>query len=105
MPVDSMEVSGVHVTFNTAEEWRILADLGFMQRMGIQYHWDNNGYSTFEDYLSDLKQSKRKSVRQVCLGLAYHAMLFWRSVPCAISRQSHVLPTTTLLGSLAIHCT
>lgn len=30
-----------------------------------RYHWENRGYKTFDDFLSDLKQSKRKSIRQV----------------------------------------
>jgi predicted N-acyltransferase len=55
----------VHITFSTAEEWAELGARGFQQRRGIQYHWENNGYSTFEDFLADLKQSKRKSIRQV----------------------------------------
>lgn len=30
----------------------------------FQYHWKNDGYRTFEDYLAALKQSRRKAVRQ-----------------------------------------
>ncbi len=33
-----------------------------------QFHWDNPGYGSFEDFLSDLRQSKRKSIRQVGKG-------------------------------------
>jgi len=61
---DASGVSSLHVTFNTAEEWEVLGDLGFLQRTGIQFHWENPGYSNFEDFLSTLKQSKRKSIRQ-----------------------------------------
>jgi predicted N-acyltransferase len=31
----------------------------------LQFHWDNAGYTDFEAFLSELKQSKRKSIRQV----------------------------------------
>ena len=55
----------MHITFSTSAEWAELGARGFQQRRGIQYHWENNGYNTFEDFLADLKQSKRKSIRQV----------------------------------------
>lgn len=61
---DALKLSSLHLTFNSAEEWSLLAPLGFLQRTGIQYHWDNRGYQTFDDFLGDLKQSKRKSIRQ-----------------------------------------
>lgn len=35
----STGMSSVHVTFCTAEEWGVLAELGYIQRMGIQFHW------------------------------------------------------------------
>ena len=59
-------MSSLHLTFNTADESNTLAGVGYLQRNGIQYHWENRGYSTFEDFLADLKQSKRKNIRQVC---------------------------------------
>lgn len=58
-------MSSLHVTFPTGEEWSALGSLGFQQRRGIQYHWENRGYATFDDFLADLKQRKRKSIRQV----------------------------------------
>ncbi|KAK9828324.1 hypothetical protein WJX74_008746 [Apatococcus lobatus] len=61
---DQMGVSSLHMTFNTEQEWQTLARVGFLKRNGIQYHWQNNGYSTFDDFLMDMKQSKRKNVRQ-----------------------------------------
>lgn len=64
---DQLAVSSLHLTFNTAEEASALSEVGYLQRTGIQYHWENRGYLTFEDFLADLKQSKRKNIRQVCL--------------------------------------
>lgn len=60
-------MSSLHVTFPTGAEWASLGTLGLMQRRGIQYFWENRpggGYTDFEDFLSELKQSRRKSVRQ-----------------------------------------
>jgi predicted N-acyltransferase len=31
-----MGLSSVHITFNTAEEWSALAEIGFLQRTGVQ---------------------------------------------------------------------
>ncbi len=36
LPPDSSGLSGVHVTFCSAEEWGVLGELGFQQRLGIQ---------------------------------------------------------------------
>ena len=70
MLADQYGVSSLHLTFNPADESNAMAGLGYLQRNGIQYHWENRGYSTFEDFLADLKQSKRKNIRQVCHSLA-----------------------------------
>ena len=65
MSAEDYGISSAHVTFNGEEEWKSLSDLGFLQRAGIQYHWENPGYSSFDDFLSYLKQSKRKNIKQV----------------------------------------
>lgn len=62
---DEYKVSSLHITFNTEEEWRALEGEGFLSRIGLQYHWVNRDYTSFEDFLAALKQSKRKSIRQV----------------------------------------
>ena len=62
---DELKVSSLHVTFNKAEETGALSgDAGFLTRTGIQYWWENRGYESFDDFLANLKQSKRKSIRQ-----------------------------------------
>jgi uncharacterized protein len=61
---EELKVSSLHFTFNTKAEWDSLKDCGYLQRTGIQYHWENCGYSSFDDFLMALRQSKRKSIRQ-----------------------------------------
>ncbi|GBF90454.1 hypothetical protein Rsub_03450 [Raphidocelis subcapitata] len=61
---EALGASSLHVTFSSAEEWAAMGALGLQQRRGIQYHWENAGYSSFDDFLAALKQSKRKSIRQ-----------------------------------------
>lgn len=61
---DAYDLSSAHVTFSTRQEWSSLAQEGFLKRVGLQYHWYNEGYATFDEFLMDLRQSKRKSIRQ-----------------------------------------
>eukprot|EP00899_Mesostigma_viride_P012971 jgi/Mesvir1/21675/Mv04096-RA.1 len=61
---DQFKVSSSHITFPTHEEWQALGEVGYLQRTGVQYHWLNEGYQTFEDFLAALKQKRRKSIRQ-----------------------------------------
>jgi predicted N-acyltransferase len=56
--------SGVHVNFPTEDEWRWLGDQGLALREGQQYHWQNAGYATFEDFLSALSSGRRKTIRR-----------------------------------------
>ena len=56
--------SGVHVTFATEAEYRFLGELGFLQRTDQQFHWENAGYSTFDDFLTALAARKRKTIRR-----------------------------------------
>lgn len=56
--------SSVHATFLTESEWELLGGRGFLQRTDQQFHWDNPGYATFDDFLTALASRKRKAVRR-----------------------------------------
>ncbi|HUN47766.1 MAG TPA: GNAT family N-acetyltransferase [Stellaceae bacterium] len=58
------KVSSLHVTFPTSEEWEQFGAAGFLQRAGRQFHWENAGYRTFEDFLAALNSRKRKQIRR-----------------------------------------
>lgn len=58
------EASGVHVTFATESEYRFLGELGFLQRTDQQFHFENRGYSSFDDFLAALASRKRKTIRR-----------------------------------------
>ncbi|KAJ1478349.1 hypothetical protein T484DRAFT_1817857, partial [Baffinella frigidus] len=60
---DTMGVSSAHVTFPAKREWELMGEQKWVQRTGIQYHWNNQGWQTFDDFLAALKQSKRKNIR------------------------------------------
>ena len=50
----SSSCSSVHVTFCTEAEWAALGEAGWLQRIGTQFHWQNPGYASFDDFLGAL---------------------------------------------------
>jgi predicted N-acyltransferase len=62
--VERSKCSSLHITFLSRSEWTRLAALGFLQRTDRQFHWHNDGYATFEDFLASLASRKRKAVRK-----------------------------------------
>jgi len=58
------EASGVHVTFATEAEFHYLGERGFLQRTDQQFHWENGGYATSDDFLAALSARKRKTIRR-----------------------------------------
>jgi len=61
---EQMEVSSVHITFATRQQWQLMGELGFLQRTHNQFHWQNDGYSSFDDFLAALSSKKRKNIRR-----------------------------------------
>jgi predicted N-acyltransferase len=61
---EQLNVSSLHVTFCHEDEWDALGNAGLLKREGMQYHWHNRGYGTFDDFLGTLKSSKRKTIRK-----------------------------------------
>ncbi|MHC8509343.1 MAG: GNAT family N-acetyltransferase [Rhodospirillales bacterium] len=56
--------SSAHITFLPEAEQKLAAAQGFMARSGVQYHWTNRGYRTFDDFLAALASRKRKAVKK-----------------------------------------
>jgi uncharacterized protein len=57
-------VSGLHVTFCTAEECAWGEAAGLLARATQQFHWENRGYPDFDAFLADLASRKRKAIRR-----------------------------------------
>jgi hypothetical protein len=57
------DVSSTHVLYAPETQAQALQDAGFMLRTGVQFHWVNGGYQSFEDFLSTLERKKRKNIR------------------------------------------
>ncbi len=58
-----LEASSLHVTFPTEGEFRRLGEADFLLRTDVQFHWENKGYESFDEFLSTLASRKRKSIR------------------------------------------
>src|SRR5260221_9619646 len=56
--------SSVHVTFAREEEAKFLGAQGFLQRNDQQFHWRNEGYNTFDDFLGSLNSRHRKAIKR-----------------------------------------
>ena len=58
------KVSSLHVTFPPEDQWEMLGNAGFLQRTSKQFHWENRGYETFDDFLGELSSRKRKAIKK-----------------------------------------
>jgi predicted N-acyltransferase len=57
-------LSSLHILFPPELEARELARAGLMLRRGVQFHWANAGYGSFDDFLGTLTHDKRKKIKQ-----------------------------------------
>ncbi|WP_428029899.1 GNAT family N-acetyltransferase [Ancylobacter sp.] len=58
------KVSSVHATFLSEADAEALEAEGFLPRTDQQFHWHNEGYGDFEDFLGALASRKRKQIRR-----------------------------------------
>jgi predicted N-acyltransferase len=58
------EASSVHFTFLPEPECGALVSHGFLHRTDQQFHWENNGYATFDAFLEALSARKRKTIKR-----------------------------------------
>jgi len=74
---NATEASSVHVTFAREAEAKCLARHGFLIRNDQQFHWHNQGYKTFDDFLATLNSRHRKAIKRerreaVSAGITLH---------------------------------
>ncbi len=62
--VDRHAMSGAHANFIADEEIPVFRDAGWLIREGTQFHWSNDGYADFDDFLGALASRKRKAIRK-----------------------------------------
>lgn len=56
--------SSAHVLFSNTEEADALERAGMLRRAGIQFHWQNAGYATFDDFLSRFTSKRRHQIKR-----------------------------------------
>jgi len=60
----AQEVSSLHVLFPPGGEARQMQAAGMLLRRTVQFHWENQGYADFDDFLSRMTRHRRKVIRQ-----------------------------------------
>ena len=57
-------LSSAHATFIAPQEVPLFEAAGWLIRTDSQFHWSNEGYATFDDFLAALSSRKRKAIRK-----------------------------------------
>lgn len=58
------QASSVHVTFAQEPDLSALAAEGYLERHDLQFHWRNDGFGTYDDFLATLASRKRKALKR-----------------------------------------
>jgi predicted N-acyltransferase len=59
-----LNCSSLHILFPTEPDHAALNAAPLMHRSGFQFHWNNTGYGSFDDFLAAMTHDKRKKIRQ-----------------------------------------
>ena len=61
-------MSSAHVLFPTEDQATALVGTGLAHRVGLQYHWKNEGYGTFDDFLGRFNSKRRNQIKREVRG-------------------------------------
>lgn len=56
--------SSVHVTFAQEPDIAALKEAGYLERNDLQFHWRNEGFGSYDDFLGTLASRKRKALKR-----------------------------------------
>ena len=62
--VKNNKLSSAHINFLSEDISIKLNHKNWIERKGLQFHWHNNEYKTFNDFLEKLKSTKRKAIKK-----------------------------------------
>jgi predicted N-acyltransferase len=62
--LENTRASSLHWLFTSPADTQLLVGKGFMRRTSCHFHWHNDNYSSFDDFLSRLSSRKRKKIRR-----------------------------------------
>jgi predicted N-acyltransferase len=81
-------LSGAHVLFPREAEARAWWETGMMRRAGVQYHWRNGGWSTWEDFLASFNAKRRHQLKREWAQLAKDGVVVETLAPDAYDRRA-----------------
>jgi uncharacterized protein len=81
------QASSLHVLFPPAPEAELMRSAGMMLRRTVQFHWQNEGYADFEEFLSRLTRHRRKVIRQERRRVSEAGVTLRRASGAAIERK------------------
>jgi uncharacterized protein len=58
------QLSSVHILFPDQTSAALLKQAGWLERHGVQFRWENEDFESFDAFLIQLTQEKRKKIRQ-----------------------------------------
>jgi predicted N-acyltransferase len=58
------KMSSLHITFCTKSERELAQSSELLARVTQQFHWENNEYKSFDQFLTSLSSRKRKNIRK-----------------------------------------
>ena len=62
--VDQENLSSMHCLFVNQNQFNFLGKKQFSQRISNQFHWRNQDYRTFDDFLAKMSSKKRKNIKR-----------------------------------------
>ncbi len=93
-------ISGAHVLFPREEEARGWENAGMMRRAGVQFHWHNRGYKTWDDYLSTFTSKRRNQLKRESSQPAKEGVTIetvpQRAIDAGLADTMHALYATTV---------
>jgi len=74
--IKEKNISSFHANFIDSKTSKKLEKYKFLKRIGIQYHWVNNSFSNFDDFLNSMKSRKKKTIIKERKFLKDHGVSF-----------------------------
>jgi uncharacterized protein len=87
--VEKYQLSSAHINFLPSDDAHQLTAAGWLDRTSIQFHWHNQNYTDFNDFLGNLSSRKRKNIRKERASVTKAGVTMLRLTGAAIT-QDHI---------------
>ena len=75
---EKLSLSSAHINFIAEADKHSLQQAGWQIRQGVQFHWHNQDFANFDDFLDQLSSRKRKNIRKERASLSHQDIQFKR---------------------------